>query len=109
MRQVLLRALVLLRLPAVLLLVLLLAGGGSALVALPLFGVPGFELGLALSLGVGLLGGGVGIAAAFQERRLIQGRDPRPRAALRQDGAVGSAWMAVAAALVLNTAVLVPP
>ncbi len=109
MRQVLLRALALLRRPAVLLLVLLLAGGGSALVALPLFGVPGFELGLALAIGVGLLGGGVGIAAAFQERRLIQGRDPRPKGALRQDGAVGSAWVAVAAALVLNTAVLVPP
>lgn len=109
MRQVLLRALALLRRPAVLLLVLLLAGGGSALVTLPLFGVPGFELGLALSLGMGLLGGGVGIAAAFQERRLIQGRDPRPRGALRQEGAVGSAWVAVAAALLVNLAVLVPP
>ncbi|MBF5044924.1 hypothetical protein FGE12_21160 [Aggregicoccus sp. 17bor-14] len=109
MRQVLLRALALLRRPAVLLLVLLLAGGGSALVALPLFGVPGFELGLALSLGVGLLGGGVGIAAAFQERRLIQGRDPRPKGALREDGAVGSAWVAACSAMVLNTAVLVPP
>src|SRR5215218_4883033 len=109
MRQVLLRALALLRRPIVLLLVLLLAGGGSALVALPLFGVPGFELGLALSVGLGLLGGGLGIAAAFQERRLIQGRDPRPRGALRQDGAIGSAWVAVGAALGLCTAVLVPP
>ncbi|MFP2930318.1 hypothetical protein ACLESO_35005, partial [Pyxidicoccus sp. 3LG] len=63
MRQVLTRALGLLRRPAVLAVVLLLAGGGSALVLVPLFGVPGFELSLALSIATGLLGGGTGIAA----------------------------------------------
>ncbi|MFP2913217.1 hypothetical protein ACLESD_51080, partial [Pyxidicoccus sp. 3LFB2] len=73
MRQVLTRALGLLRRPAVLATVLLLAGGGAALVLVPLFGVPGFELALALAIALGLLGGGTGIAAAAQERRLLLG------------------------------------
>ncbi|NTX56586.1 hypothetical protein, partial [Myxococcus sp. CA039A] len=78
MEQVLTRARALSRRPAVLAPLLLLAGGGSALVLLPLFGVPGFELSLALAIAVGLLGGGPGVAAAFQERRIILGQDPRP-------------------------------
>ena len=57
MRQVLLRATHLLRKPSGWLPAGLLALGGSALVLVPLFGVPGLELGLALSIGVGLLGG----------------------------------------------------
>ncbi|WP_208719322.1 hypothetical protein, partial [Corallococcus sicarius] len=78
MRQVLPRARGLLGRPAVLATVLVLAGGGSALVLVPLFGVPGFELGLALAIAVGLLGGGTGIAAAAQERRLLTGTLPHP-------------------------------
>ncbi|MGZ3461511.1 MAG: hypothetical protein ACXU86_23725, partial [Archangium sp.] len=69
MRQVLFRAIELVRRPPVLVLAGALALGGSALIFLPLFGVPGFELGLTLSIAVGLLGGGVGIAAVHQERR----------------------------------------
>ena len=78
MRQVLSsRATALLRRPAVLAVVGLVALGGSALVFLPLFGLPGFELSLAISIAVGLLGGGVGIAAAGLERRILRGEDPR--------------------------------
>ncbi len=109
MGQVLLRSRALLKRAGVLVVVALLALGGSALVFVPLFGVPGYELGEALALGIGLLGGGLGMAAAFQERRLIQGRDPRPAGALRKDSAFGSAGAALGAAAVLNLAVLVPP
>lgn len=96
------RALGLLRRPGVIVSFLLLAGGGSALVVLPLLGVPGYELSQALAIGVGLLGGAIGVASARQERRLIQGRDPRPRGALRSDSALASAFSAVSAALLLN-------
>lgn len=109
MPQVLLRATYLLRRPGVAAIVLLLAGGGSALVALPLFNVPGYELGLAMGIAVGILGGAVGIASARQERRLIEGRDPRPRNALRSDSAAHSVGRAFAAALLLNAGALVPP
>ncbi|MCP3141340.1 tetratricopeptide repeat protein [Pyxidicoccus xibeiensis] len=109
MRQVLTRALALLRRPGVLAIVLLLAGGGSALVLLPLFGVPGFELSLALAIAMGLLGGGTGIAAAAQERRLLLGVDPRPQGAtpVREPGA--AVRLALGASLLLNVGVLVPP
>jgi hypothetical protein len=109
MRQVLTRARGLLRRPAVLATVLLLAGGGSALVLLPLFGVPGFELSLALAIAVGLLGGGAGIAAAAQERRLLLNVDPRPPGATpsREPGA--AVGYALGAALLLNVGVLLPP
>lgn len=103
------RALGLLRRPGVVFCFLLLAGGGSALVFLPLLGVPGYELSEALALGVGVLGGALGVAAARQERRLIQGRDPRPKGALRSDSALASAWSAVAAALALSLLALLPP
>lgn len=109
MRQVLTRALGLLRRPAVLATVLVLAGGGSALVLVPLFGVPGFELSLALSIAVGLLGGGTGIAAAAQERRLLLGVDPRPPGAVREQAPGAAVGRALGAALVLNVGVLVPP
>ncbi|WP_205519743.1 tetratricopeptide repeat protein [Pyxidicoccus caerfyrddinensis] len=109
MRQVLTRALGLLRRPAVLATVLVLAGGGSALVLVPLFGVPGFELGLALSIAVGLLGGGTGIAAAAQERRLLLGVDPRPPGATREQDPGTAVGRALGTALVLNVGVLVPP
>ena len=109
MRQVLTRALGLLRRPAVLATVLLLAGGGSALVLVPLFGVPGFELSLALSIALGLLGGGTGIAAAAQERRLLLGVDPRPPGATRFQEPGAAVGRALGASLVLNLGVLVPP
>ena len=112
MQQVLLsRVSTLLRRPTVLTLVGLLALGGSALVFLPLFGLPGFELSLALSIAVGLLGGGVGIAAAAQERRILKNEEPRLRPSdqphLESPGqATGHA---LGTALLLNGAVLVPP
>jgi predicted negative regulator of RcsB-dependent stress response len=108
MRQVLIRALALLRRPAPLLSFLALAGGGTALVFIPIFHVPGYELGQALAMGLGLLGGVVGIAAGLQESRLIAARDPRPRGALRYDGAVSAAGAAVGAALLLNVAAILP-
>jgi hypothetical protein len=109
MRQVLTRARGLLRRPAVLATVLLLAVGGSALVLVPLFGVPGFELSLALSIALGLLGGGTGIGAAAQERRLLLGVDPRPPGATREPTPGAAVRRALGAALVLNVGVLVPP
>jgi tetratricopeptide (TPR) repeat protein len=100
MRHVLFRATDLLRRPPVLVLAGALAGGGSALVLLPLFGVPGFELGLTLAIAVGLLGAGVGIAAVHQERRLEAGQ---------ASSAEQRVWRALAPALLLNVSVLVPP
>jgi hypothetical protein len=109
MRQVLPRARALLVRPAVLATVLLLGGGGAALVLLPLFGVPGFELGLALSIAVGLLGGGTGIAAAAQERRILTGAAPRP-AGVDASALPGTAVSrALGASALLNLGVLVPP
>ncbi len=109
MGQVLVRALSLLRRPAVLVAFLLVAGGGTALIWLPLFGLPGFELSAALALGVGLLGGVWGIAAGFQERRLIRGVDPRPRRAVRFDSATRSTAHATGAAFLLSLAALAVP
>ncbi|MBX5482525.1 MAG: hypothetical protein IRZ16_11915 [Myxococcaceae bacterium] len=109
MRQVLYRALALLRRPFVIAVMLILVAGGVALCFVPLFGVPGYELGEALALAVGVLGGGVGVAAAFQERRLIQGRDPRPARALRIDGALSASAVALFTALLLLVVALVPP
>ncbi len=110
MRQVLWsRASTLLRRPAVLTVVGLLALGGSALVFLPLFGLPGFELGLALSIAVGTLGGGVGIAAAAQERRILRNEEPRLKELPRPERPGQAAALALGTALLLNVAVLVPP
>ncbi len=81
------------------------AGGGSALVFLPLFGVPGFELGLALALAVGLLGGGMGIAAVHQARGLLAASEEEAR----RDGPVHEAGRTLGATLLLNVGVLVPP
>jgi tetratricopeptide (TPR) repeat protein len=110
MQQVLLsRAKNLLRRPAVRVVVGLLALGGSGLVFLPLFGLPGFELGLALSIAVGTLGGGVGIAAAAQERRHLLGQEPRLQQLPRPERPGQTVALAVGTALVINGAVLVPP
>jgi hypothetical protein len=87
----------------------ILAAGGACLIRLPLVGLPGYELGAAMAVGVGLLGGVLGISASRQESRLIQGIDPRPRRAIRMDGALESVWMAFAAASFLGVAALVPP
>src|SRR4051812_31651464 len=108
MRQVLIRAVFLLRRPAVLLACAVMVLGASALVAVPLFNLPGYELALALTVGEGLLGGVVGASAAFQERRIIQGRDPRPPAALRRDSPIEAAFLAGTAAILLNVALLAP-
>lgn len=109
MSQVLPRALHLLFRPGVLVLGTLLAGGGLCLFLVPLFGVPGYELSLALSVGIGLLGGGVGIAAGRQERRMLQGRDPRPRVAVRLDNPLRSVLAAWGAACTVNLLLLAPP
>ncbi len=109
MLQVLIRAAYLLRRPAAIAVVAIVSVGGACLVLLPLFGLPGYELGEAMAVGVGLLGGVTGIAAAGQERRLIQGMDPRPRRAIRVDGALTSVWMPFAASSLLNTIALIPP
>jgi hypothetical protein len=109
MAQVLIRAGALARRIPVAGLWLLLAGGGAALVTLPLFGLPGYELSAALAIGQGLLGGITGIAAAWLERRLIRGVDPRPRDAVRFDSALSSTLRAGGAACILNLFALVPP
>ncbi len=109
MRQVLIRAAYLLRRPGALLALTILAVGGACLVRLPLFGLPGYELGEAMSVGVGFLGGALGIIASREERRLIQGVDPRPRGAIRSDGALASVWMPFAAASLLSLAALAVP
>jgi tetratricopeptide (TPR) repeat protein len=116
MRQVLFRATDLLRRAPVRVLAGALAVGGSALVFLPLFGVPGFELGLTLSIAVGLLGGGVGIAAVHQERRLLAsqasnlaGQESPAPSTPPPDSPARMAWHALGPALLLNLAVLVPP
>src|SRR5688572_24679649 len=68
MRQVLLRATHLLRRPPCAFVILVMTLGGSLLTLLPLFEVPGFELSLALTLVIGLIGGWVGIAAGLRVR-----------------------------------------
>lgn len=110
MRQVLWsRVSTLLRRPTVLTLVGLLALGGSALIFLPLFGLPGFELSLALSIAVGILGGGVGIAAAAQERRILKGEEPRLSDQPRPERPGQAVALTLSTALLLNGAALVPP
>ncbi|WP_338867432.1 hypothetical protein [Myxococcus stipitatus] len=109
MEQVLTRARALLRRPAVLALLLLLAGGGSALIFLPLFGLPGFELALALAIAVGLLGGGTGVASAFQERRILLSQEPRPAQARRPERPGTAVGLALGTAVLLNVAALIPP
>ena len=109
MPQVLIRAAAVARRIPVALVWLLLAGGGAALVTLPLFGLPGYELSAALALGTGLLGGFAGIAAARLERRLIRGIDPRPRNAIRYDSALSSTLRAASAACAINLLALLPP
>ena len=108
MRQVLLRTTYLLRRPPVLLASAAMVLCTSALVWVPLFNLPGYELALALAAGEGLLGGVVGAAAAFQERRIIQGRDPRPPQALRRDNPMAAAFLAGAAATTINVLLLLP-
>lgn len=71
MRQVLIRARALLGRRAVLAAVLAVALGGPALVFVPLLGVPGYELGAALTLLAAALAGPFGIASVHQERRFL--------------------------------------
>jgi tetratricopeptide (TPR) repeat protein len=106
MLQVLLRSRGLLERPPVLAFLLLVAVGGALLVAVPLFGVPGYELSQALTLALGVGGGGVAVAAARQERRILAGQGPR---GARSFGATGSVGAAIGAASVLNLAAVLPP
>lgn len=109
MRQLLLRAVALLRRPLVLVTLLVLSAGGTALAWAPLVGVPGYDLASVLTVAIGLLGGGIGIAAAKQEQRLIQGVDPRPPKALRVDDPLDAVGLAVGAACLLTLGASVPP
>jgi tetratricopeptide (TPR) repeat protein len=108
MSQVLTRVGSLARWPAVALPTLTVALATSALVALPLFNLPGYELGTAAAIAVGVLGGPIGIAAALRERSLRQ----RGREALSPfppEASVASLWLAFLASLILGLAALVPP
>src|SRR5215831_12391375 len=109
MRQVLYRSAYLLRHPLVAGIFLILAAGGYALTYLPLFEVPGYELGEALALGCGLWGGAIGIAAGRLERRLIGSVDPRPRRAVRLDRPSAAVWAAVSAAWLIQLAAVSVP
>ncbi len=109
MRQVVLRAIGLLRRPAVVLLWLGLAVGGALLVRLPLLGLPGYELSEVLALLHGLFAGAFGIAAARQERRLIEAKDPRPAGAMRFDSPLRSVVTASLAGWTLSLAALLVP
>ena len=97
MGEVLVRVRNLLTKRGIWLLALALSIGGAALVLAPLFGIPGYELGSAMAVGVGLLGGAFGIAGAFEARQ-------RPLAS-----AGATVWVAFAASLVLALLVLIPP
>lgn len=97
MSPVLVRAGNLLRRPGVLLVAIALALGGTALIFFPLFGVPGYELGSAISCGVGVLGAVAGIASARSARA-------SGRATSAED-----LWTVFAAALSVNLLVLIPP
>ena len=109
MFQVLSRTVALFKRPAVVLIGLILGVGGCALAHWPLFGVPGYELSAAMALGVGILGGVPGMAAAFQERRLLQGREPRPQGALRQDIPLKAVVLAATGAFLLVLLCVIPP
>lgn len=109
MRQVLIRAWGLAKRPWVAASLLVLAGGGAALVFVPLFGVPGYELSLALTIATGLLGAVPGVAAGRQERRLFEGKDPRPSAAVRTDSAALAVAQAGLSSFVLLTLALGVP
>jgi len=91
MRPVFRRVRALARLPAARLGGAWVGVGGSALVALPLFGVPGYELGSGVAIALALAGGAVGMAAAG---------DPSQPA---------SAGRAFAAAALFNVACTLPP
>ena len=73
------------------------AAVGSALVLAPLFGIPGYELGSAMALVIGLLGGAFGIGAA------------RHAASLPPTSPSGTVFSAFAASLLLDLVVLAPP
>src|SRR5262249_7099645 len=70
---------------------------GSALVMAPLLGIPGYELGSAMALIIGLLGGAFGIGAAWN------------CAALPRTGPAATVFSALAASLLLDLLVLAPP
>src|SRR5687768_15124376 len=69
--QVLQRTARLCRRPWVLVASGLIALGGSALVLLPIFGLPGYELGAVVAIALGLVGSVVAISAARLERETI--------------------------------------
>lgn len=109
MQQLMIRAFGCVKQPVVGLMWLLLAGGGAALVMVPLLGLPGYELSAVLAISHGMLAAVFGIAAARQERRLIQGFGQRPTGALRHDSSLGSALSAFGAGVLLAALALVPP
>jgi len=73
------------------------AAAGSALVLAPLFGIPGYELGSAMALVIGLLGGAFGISAA------------RNTPLLPRTSPAAMVFSALAASLLLDVLVLAPP
>jgi len=95
----------LLRRPAGWIPALVVACGGTALLSLPLFGLPGLELGLAVSLLCTAVGGWTGAAAAGELRKAPRPSVPRTS----PPGPVAAAFRALTAAtLVLWAAASVP-
>jgi len=73
------------------------AAVGSALVLAPLFGIPGYELGSAMALVIGLLGGAFGMSAAWDA------------GALPRTSPAATVFSALGASLLLDVLVLAPP
>jgi hypothetical protein len=108
MRQVLLRASSLAMRPWVFLALSALILGGCAFSALPLFGVPGYEISAAMALLLSLCGGGIGASAAAQERKILRGQGG-PTGAHRDDSALVSTARAALAATLLCAFASAPP
>ncbi len=84
---------------------LAIALGGAALTRLPLFEVPGYELGAALAIAMAVLGGWAGIASARLERAVATGKVSLPTA----PSAAAGVALPFAAAASFSLAALVPP
>ena len=110
MQHVLIRARALLRRPLAAAPAFGLALVGTALVFVPLFNVPGYELSEALALLAGVLGGLVGIAAARLEAEVLRGETATSaRGILPRGGPVRTAGAALTTAFTLTACALAVP